>query len=175
VPKRKPAAAKKPARKAAVKRPSRGSTERKAGAKATRVGRDSGGRLRPARILSLRRTITADAVREGLPVAVVDKLGGRLGMSTAKTLAMLNLPKQTFNRRRRAGRLSADESDRVVRYAELLARSVDLLGDEDAAAQWLNTAAPALHNETPLARATTEIGAREVLALIGRLEHGIPA
>ena len=66
------------------------------------------------------------------------------------------------------------ESDRVVRYAELLYRAVGFLGDSDAAARWLEIPSAALDGETPLDHATTEFGARNVLRLIGRLEHGIP-
>lgn len=66
------------------------------------------------------------------------------------------------------------ESDRVVRYAELLHRAVEFLGDNDAAARWLDTPSVALDGETPLDHATTEFGARDVIRLIGRLEHGIP-
>ena len=70
--------------------------------------------------------------------------------------------------------LSAEEANHVVRYPDLLQRAADLLGDEDAAAQWLRTPASALGGETPIDHATTESGAQEVTRLIGRLEHGIP-
>ena len=78
------------------------------------------------------------------------------------------------NRRHTKGRLSAEAPCQVGRYPDLLRRAVDLLGDEDAAAQWLRTPAPALGGEAPLVHAATEPGAQEVARLIGRLEHGIP-
>jgi len=114
------------------------------------------------------------AVREGLPVHTVESLAGCLHVTSATMQRWLSLSKQTYARRRKQGRLSALESDRVVRYAELLHRAVELLGDIDAAAHWLNTPAVALDGEAPLDHAMTEIGARDVLRLIGRLEHGIP-
>ena len=60
-----------------------------------------------------------------------------------------------------------------MRYAELFGSAVELLGDAAAAALWLRTPAPALKGETPMDHATTEFGARDVIRLIGRLEHGI--
>jgi putative toxin-antitoxin system antitoxin component (TIGR02293 family) len=39
---------------------------------------------------------------------------------------------------------------------------------------WLLSPHAALGNELPLEFATSEVGAREVENLIGRLEHGIP-
>ena len=125
-------------------------------------------------ILKQRRTVTVEAVREGLPVDSVDKLADQLQLTSASLQRYLKLSKQTYARRRRKGRLSADESDRVVRYADLFRSVVELFGDADAAAQWLCTPAPALNGETPMDHATTEFGARDVTRLIGRLEHGIP-
>ena len=102
------------------------------------------------------------------------ELARALRVTSATFQRCLGLSKQTYARRRAAGRLSAPESDRVVRYADLLRRAVALLGDEESAALWLSTPASALGGETPLDHATTELGGRNVARLIGRLEHGIP-
>lgn len=124
--------------------------------------------------LDYRTPMTVQSVREGIAVGTVDSLAGRLGVTSTTMQRWLSLSKQTYARRRKQGRLSVAESDRVVRYAELLRCAAVFLGDGDAAAHWLNTPAPALGGEAPLDHATTEIGARNVLRLIGRLEHGIP-
>lgn len=125
-------------------------------------------------VLGTKEPVTAKMVREGLSPVVIGNLSEQLDMSTARTLRVVNLSKQTFARRQKAGKLTPEESDRVWRVADLVARANRLLGDEEAAAEWLRTPAPALDGETPLERATTEIGARDVEHLIGRLEHGIP-
>lgn len=125
-------------------------------------------------ILEHGRPLSVDSVREGLPVQTVESLAGSLLVTSATLQRWLGLSKQTYARRRKQGRLSVTESDRVVRYAELLHWAVEFLGDNDAAARWLDTPSTALDGETPLDHATTEFGARNVLRLIGRLEHGIP-
>ena len=125
-------------------------------------------------ILDCPAPLTVRSVREGLAVSTVDSLAGRLGVTSTTMQRWLSLSKQTYARRRKMDRLSLAESDRVVRYAELLRRAVEFLGDGAAAAHWLNTPAAALGGEAPLDHATTEFGARDVLRLIGRLEHGIP-
>ena len=48
-----------------------------------------------------------------------------------------------------------------------------MAGDPIAAQRWLTTRHPALGDETPLRRASTETGGREVEDLIGRLRHGV--
>ena len=134
-------------------------------------------RARPvtlASILRQPREVTVETVREGLPVECLEGLAERLQVTSAALQGWLKLSRQTYARRRARGSLSADESDRIVRYADLFRRATDLLGDESAAALWLRTPAPALGGETPMDRATTEFGARDVTRLIGRLEHGIP-
>lgn len=45
-------------------------------------------------------------------------------------------------------------------------------GDEEAACRWLGEAHELIEGESPLERASTEVGGREVEQLIGRLRHG---
>jgi len=89
---------------------------------------------------------------------------------------VLQIPARTLNRRREEGRLHADESDRLLRVARLFARALELCeGDESGARTWLTSPADGLGGATPLEYASTEVGALEVDALIGRIEHGIPS
>jgi putative toxin-antitoxin system antitoxin component (TIGR02293 family) len=46
-------------------------------------------------------------------------------------------------------------------------------GDRDAAKSWLAEPQRALGGHVPLAMAGTEVGAREVERVMGRLEHGV--
>ncbi len=134
-------------------------------------------RTRPVTVAAILRQpqgVTVETVREGLPVESLERLAERLQVTSAALQRWLKLSRPTYARRRAEGCLSAEESDRVVRYAELYRRAADLLGDESAVAQWLGTPAAALGGETPMDYATTEFGARDVIRLIGRLEHGIP-
>lgn len=86
----------------------------------------------------------------------------------------IEIPERTLARRRIAGRLGRDESERLLRLARVVASSIRLFeGDVDAAITWLKTPQKALSYNTPLSYARFEIGAREVEDLIGRLEHGV--
>jgi putative toxin-antitoxin system antitoxin component (TIGR02293 family) len=76
-------------------------------------------------------------------------------------------------RRRREGRLLPAESDRLLRAARVWGLALELFeGDADAARRWLAAPSRALGGKPPLEVARTEIGAREVEQLVGRLEHG---
>jgi len=53
-------------------------------------------------------------------------------------------------------------------------QAVDLFeGNQANALKWLTAPKKELENETPLDYSRTELGAREVEDLIGRLEHGV--
>lgn len=87
---------------------------------------------------------------------------------------LVQIPPRTLTRRQSEGRLRPDESDRVLRAAGVFDMAVDLFeGDVNAARQWLQAPQTGLGGETPLAFASTEVGAREVERLINRLEHGV--
>jgi putative toxin-antitoxin system antitoxin component (TIGR02293 family) len=88
--------------------------------------------------------------------------------------SLVSITSRTLSRRKSQGRLQPDESDRLVRIARLFALANGLFeGDSDAARVWLQTPKRALGGHTPLEYARTELGAREVESLIGRLEHGV--
>jgi putative toxin-antitoxin system antitoxin component (TIGR02293 family) len=114
------------------------------------------------------------AVKKGLPYHALERFADNSGLSTDDLLAMVAIPRRTLTRRKRDGRLPADESDRLLRAARVFAQALGLFeGDRDAAASWLTSPQPALGGATPAALAGTEVGAREIERLIGRLEHGV--
>jgi putative toxin-antitoxin system antitoxin component (TIGR02293 family) len=92
----------------------------------------------------------------------------------SQLLDAIRLPASTFTRRKKAGRLSADESERLYRLAAAFRRAVELFGGNVAAARaWFTRPCRGLGGVTPLEMTKTEVGAREVGDLIGRLEHGV--
>jgi putative toxin-antitoxin system antitoxin component (TIGR02293 family) len=115
------------------------------------------------------------SVRAGLPVAAFDRLQAFLDEPAAALAAALGLAPRTLNRRRQSGRLSADESDRLLRTARLAELALVALEDADAAARWLTSPKRLLAGETPLERADTAPGAREVEDMLFAIEFSLPA
>ena len=112
-------------------------------------------------------------IREGMPMAELDALAAWLELPDDQLAPLLGISRATLHRRRKSGHLESPESERIVRFARLMARAVEVLGDEPAAREWLRTPAVAFRGESPLSFADTEVGAREVEYLLGRLEHGV--
>ncbi len=127
-------------------------------------------------VVSHAQLAPAHVIREteaGLPVQELDDLQSSLGLSMDKLLSMLGISKATFHRRKAAGRLDASESDRVVRFARLMGQAVRVLESEWAARLWLNSPQVGLGGSVPLQYSRTEVGAREVENLLGRIEYGV--
>jgi len=115
-------------------------------------------------------------VHAGLPYQAWVRLAQNLEMDREELLQLVQITSRTLSRRKEEGRLLPDESDRLLRAARLFAGALALFeGDADAARRWLTTPQPGLGGATPIAFGATEVGGREVEALLGRLEHGIPS
>ncbi len=116
----------------------------------------------------------ARAVRRGLPVGAAQHVldSGRL---TPAEMDKVVLPRRTLANRRKIGTLTAEQSDRLIRAARLLANAEDTFGSTEKAGLWLRRPTNALGGERPLDLLDTEEGAREVETLLGRINHGIAA
>lgn len=110
----------------------------------------------------------------GLPFRELEELQTRLSVVSERLAPMLGISKATFHRRKGdERRLSPAVSDRVVRYARLLGFALKVFGNLADAKRWLNSPQFGLGGAVPLEYAQTEIGAREVENLLGRIEYGV--
>jgi putative toxin-antitoxin system antitoxin component (TIGR02293 family) len=114
-----------------------------------------------------------ERIRQGLPFRSLDSVRQRLQLSVPEAASVLHMPPRTLARRRLARRLAADESDRLYRVARIAAQAVAALGTEDKAAAWLRRPNRALNGELPIHLLDTDVGARQVEDVLGRMEHGI--
>lgn len=113
-------------------------------------------------------------IKSGLKFGVLESLSSATGQSLPELASRVGIPPRTLARRKSAGKLSMEESERVVRLAGLYEKVAELFdGDVMNARQWMSQPKKALGGESPLDYAATEVGAREVENLIGRLEHGV--
>lgn len=114
-----------------------------------------------------------EAIRDGLPASELVALKEALGASNEQMARFIGTSTATLNRRRDGGRLTAVEGDRVVRFARLYGLALEVMGTPEHARAWLASAQRGLGGATPLEHALTELGAREVEELLGRIEHGV--
>jgi putative toxin-antitoxin system antitoxin component (TIGR02293 family) len=114
-----------------------------------------------------------DRIKTGLPYQSLESVRERLRLTMPEAATLLHLPLRTLARRRHGRRLHADESDRLYRLARIAAHAAMVLGDENKAAEWLRRPNRALGGEPPLRLLDTDVGARQVEDILGRIESGI--
>jgi putative toxin-antitoxin system antitoxin component (TIGR02293 family) len=125
----------------------------------------------------LGRTLRTDndlraAIREGFPQEVVGSVMHSAGLTLKELSATLDLSPRSLQRRRQQGRLARYESDRLYRLARTIALAKQYIGDEEAATRWLKRPNRALGGHVPLELIDTELGARAVENVLGRIAFG---
>ena len=130
-----------------------------------------------ARTLGLRSATPLEAagsIRRGFSPEAPARLARLVGVPLAEVTRVTRIAPRTLARRTASGgRLTPDESERVLRVAALVEQAVDFFGSTEGARGWLNAPRPVFGGLTPWEMADTEVGAREVERLLGRLAHGV--
>jgi putative toxin-antitoxin system antitoxin component (TIGR02293 family) len=116
----------------------------------------------------------AKATRAGLSIHSLDTLAQELSMPRVALAKLLGISERTLSRRATSNsRLTATESDRIVRLARILALAKETLGNGEKASRWLQTSNRALEGDKPIDRLDTDIGVRSVEQVLGRIEYGL--
>lgn len=135
------------------------------------VVEELGGKQALGRTLSTERDMR-EAIRQGFPPAVVEELMRASGLTLKELAAALDLSPRSLQRRRGTGRLARYESDRLYRLARIVALADEFLGDHARAVRWLKRPNRALGGIAPVDALDTELGARQVENILGRIAYG---
>ena len=112
------------------------------------------------------------AIRDGFPQTVVEEVMHAAGLTLKELATSLDLSPRSLQRRRHEGRLARYESDRLYRLARIIALAKQYLGDDETATRWLRRPNRALGGSSPLQLIDTELGARAVENVLGRIAYG---
>lgn len=126
--------------------------------------------------VDLRSPTVNDVIRrveEGFDVQVLERFRKLLDISVDAAASLLGTSARTLARRQKEGHLQETESDRLYRIIRLFERAVDVFGNEDDARTWLRRPQWGLGGAVPLEYARTDPGAREVEALLDRIDYGV--
>ncbi len=124
------------------------------------------------------RAVRSDAemlvlVREGLPFEALERIRQAFGLTLEEVSHLLLLPARTLARRKKARKLSLEESDRLFRLARIATRAEAVLGSTEKAVRWLHKSNRALGDQSPLSLVDTDIGAQQVEDVLARIEFGV--
>ena len=120
------------------------------------------------------QSISYGDLKDGIPVSFVARvLDQRLLLREDVERV---IPTRTLERRRANNEdLKTEEIDGLLRLLRVRAHALRVFEDISLADEWLRSANPALRDERPMDMARTDVGAREVEGVLGRLEHGVYA
>lgn len=112
------------------------------------------------------------AIHNGLPYSFFSMLTGYFGLPVKVAAEAAGIPETTL-RRRANGRFTTQESDRLYRFAEILATAEAVFGsDVVEGRRWLQTPDKALGGNRPFDRMATSAEVQSVLACLRKLEAG---
>jgi len=111
-------------------------------------------------------------VENGLPTKVINHLIER-GLTRREVFGTI-IPLRTWKHRKSRGEpLSREESERAIRAARILARAQAVLGDENAALDWLRTPKRRFEGRSPIQMLSTEAGGRLVEQMLIQIDQGM--
>jgi putative toxin-antitoxin system antitoxin component (TIGR02293 family) len=118
-------------------------------------------------------TRAVKVIRAGLPARAfvgvaevlhltVDELAGKLGVS-ARTIR---------DQQKKLTRLSSENTGKLVRIARIQHQARKIFSTNEAVSGWLSSPAPALEGALPIDLVDTDLGAREVEAVLNGIAYG---
>ena len=142
-----------------------------------RTGRSSDGPQ-----LKLRADITGltahDLVTKGVSVAAVKRVMDSFNIITdAQIHEVLGISAKTLQRRSTSGdkTLDSNASDRALRLVSVTRQAIHVLGSQEAAERWLDSAAIGLDRRKPIDLLKSTEGCEMVKTLLSRMEYGVYA
>lgn len=115
-------------------------------------------------------------IRAGLSFSELERVTGLLGLSLQEAAGLLLISERTLHRRRREGRFTQTESDRLVQLVQLTEAAVEAFdGRQAEAVEWLTTPKTLLEGETPLQHADTQPGREAVYDMLAVIQFNMAA
>ena len=115
-------------------------------------------------------------VNAGLPAESVETVVDRIFPNASKKHYEQVVPRSTLNRKR-INKLSlpAQYSEKVERLARIYAFALEVWDSEEDAREFMTKKHPMLDDRTPFEASMTDLGARQVEQVLGRLMFGSAA
>ena len=115
------------------------------------------------------------AIHRGLPAKTVVRLSNAIAPGQ-QSFRFIFVARSTLSRRLKSNApLTPEEGEKVARLARVWAFAKDVWGDENDARRFLESPHPMLGGRPPREVAESEIGAREVEDILGRMRYGTAA
>jgi putative toxin-antitoxin system antitoxin component (TIGR02293 family) len=113
------------------------------------------------------------AIRAGLSTSALKQLQTSWNFTVLEISAALAIPRSTLMQMMRSPKkMTLADSDRLYRFAQVLALAERYIGDRSRALGWLRYPNEVLGSVTPLHALETEIGRQRVIQTLGVIAYG---
>ncbi len=114
-----------------------------------------------------------EVIRAGLPARAFVGVADVLYLSVDELAEKLGVPPRTIrDQRKKSARLSSANTEKLVRTARVLRQARRIFSTDEAVSGWLRSPAPALAGQRPIDVLDTDLGAREVEAVLNGIAYG---
>ena len=122
--------------------------------------------------LVAKKDFTYSDLARGIPARTVRDLQLDKVLSAADVAAII--PPRTLERRMSAdGNLKMEEADALARLVRVVMKARETFEKDDIADEFLRLPNPSLGWQVPIEMARSDLGAREVEAVLGRIAYGV--
>lgn len=111
--------------------------------------------------------------KTGFGVRIFDEVANCLQVPDLRLADIIHISKSTLTRRKREGHFNFEASERLYRIVRLFNLATSVLGTPGNAREWLHTPSVDFEGKSPFEYSDTEIGAREVEAVLYRISDGV--
>ncbi len=127
---------------------------------------------------NLRKSIAGDfdlikLTREGVKKSTLKTLAAYLGITMEMMSGLLHTSYRNIQRKDEDALLDTLKTERVLELASFAQRGIEVIGNKDAFAEWIQSPLMALGNKRPLDFLDTSFGIQFLLKILGRLEQGV--
>lgn len=117
--------------------------------------------------------MTIDVIRDKLPTKLVGDAIEFLALPKAVVLEGLRIPMSSYHRKLSGNQLlSSDETERVMRLAEVTRSATEAFGGGVPASAWMGAPNKALAGKTPLSLIDTDAGTSQVRRVLSVINYG---
>jgi putative toxin-antitoxin system antitoxin component (TIGR02293 family) len=122
-----------------------------------------------------------EVLGNGLPASVFPAVAELMGFPSGSFAELLGLRARTLRNRKtktvrnKTMHLTAEEAERSFRAYRVFRRAAEILGGDEEARTWLSSPKRALGNRRPVELLSRDVGAEEVLNLLGAIDEGVYA
>lgn len=114
-----------------------------------------------------------EASRIGLPKLALLHLVSNLGVSMRSMAQLLGVAYRTIQRKGKQDLLDHSTSEQILQIAQVYCRGQDVFESSQNFRAWMNAQNAALGGKKPIELLPSRYGARMVLTILGRVEHGV--